>query len=144
VKPGALLTDCREHLAHGLPEPERAVTDGQHRGGHATAAARPQEISPRLGGLPILEPAGYVRPSRDPLSTEDLATYRPARGAQLQRGEVLAGAIVPPDGRYMLTHTSAGGRCGVHPAISTAQAASECTDNAGHRAPRRRYYWRSG
>jgi hypothetical protein len=35
-----------------LPEPQRAVADRQHRGGHATPAARPQQIGPRLGRLP--------------------------------------------------------------------------------------------
>ena len=35
-----------------LPEPERAVTDRQHRGGHAAASGVPQQVSPRLRGLP--------------------------------------------------------------------------------------------
>jgi uncharacterized small protein (DUF1192 family) len=55
-----------------------------------------------------MDPDGYVRWSRDPLSTEDLAAYGPARGDRLQRGEVLADSLVSPDGRYTLTHTSAG------------------------------------
>ena len=53
MKPAPLLAGCREHLAHRLPEPQRPVADGQHRGGHPAAAATPQQISPRLGGLPI-------------------------------------------------------------------------------------------
>ena len=53
VEPAPLLAGRREHLAHRLPEPQRAVTDGQHRRGHAAAAARPQQISPRLGRLPV-------------------------------------------------------------------------------------------
>jgi hypothetical protein len=60
------------------------------------------------GRLVLMDPDGYVRWSRDPLSTEDLAAYRPARGDRLQRGEVLADSIASPDGRYTLTHTSAG------------------------------------
>jgi len=36
-----------------LPEPERAVTDSQHRRGHPAAATIPQQIGPRLSGLPI-------------------------------------------------------------------------------------------
>jgi hypothetical protein len=60
------------------------------------------------GRLVLMDPDGYVRWSRDRLSTDDLAAYRPASGDRLQRGEVLADSIVSPDGRYTLTHTSAG------------------------------------
>lgn len=60
------------------------------------------------GRLVLVDPDGCVRWSRDPVSAEDLAACRPASGDRLQRGEVLADAIVSPDGRYTLTHTSAG------------------------------------
>lgn len=60
------------------------------------------------GRLVLIDPDGYVRWSRDPLSAEDLAAYRPARGDRLQRGEVLADSIASPDGQYTLTHTAAG------------------------------------
>ena len=53
VEPAALLPGGREHLAHRLPEPQRPVADGQHRRGHPAAAARPQQIGPRLGRLPV-------------------------------------------------------------------------------------------
>ena len=53
MKPAALLTGRREHLAHRFPEPQGAVADGEHRGGHPAAAAITQQIGPRLGGLPI-------------------------------------------------------------------------------------------
>jgi hypothetical protein len=53
VKPATLFTGSREHFPDGFPEPEGAVTDGQHRGGHAAAAAIPQKVSPRLGRLPV-------------------------------------------------------------------------------------------
>ncbi|MFC5213306.1 DUF6461 domain-containing protein [Streptomyces coerulescens] len=60
------------------------------------------------GRLVLVDPDGHSRWSRDPLSAEELAAHRPASGDRLQRGEVLADAIVSPDGRYTLTHTSAG------------------------------------
>jgi hypothetical protein len=60
------------------------------------------------GRLVLMDPDGYVRWSHDPLGTQDLAAYRPASGDRLQRGEVLADSITSPDGRYTLTHTSAG------------------------------------
>lgn len=61
------------------------------------------------GRLVLADPDGYQRWSRDALSAEDLAAYRPASGDRLLRGEVLADSIVSPDGRYRLTHTPAGG-----------------------------------
>jgi hypothetical protein len=56
VEPAPLLAGSREHLAHRFPEPERAVPDGQDRGGQAAAAAIAQHIGPRLGRFP--EPIG--------------------------------------------------------------------------------------
>ena len=53
VEPAPLLPGVREHLAQRLPEPQRAVADGQHRGAHPAAAAVPQQIRPRLGRLPV-------------------------------------------------------------------------------------------
>ncbi|MCU1694449.1 MAG: hypothetical protein JWR34_512 [Mycobacterium sp.] len=38
----------REDHADRFPEPQCAVTDRQHRGGHPAAAAAPQQIGPRL------------------------------------------------------------------------------------------------
>ncbi|MEW1643925.1 DUF6461 domain-containing protein [Streptomyces sp. NPDC091219] len=60
------------------------------------------------GRLVLVDPGGWVRWSRDPLSTAELVALRPASGDRLRRGEVLADSIVSPDGRYTLTHTSAG------------------------------------
>jgi hypothetical protein len=60
------------------------------------------------GRLVLMDPIGHVRWSQDPLSAHELAAYRPPSGDRLQRGEVLADSIVSPDGRYTLTHTSAG------------------------------------
>ena len=56
VEPAPLLLGLGEHLAKRLPEPQRAVADGQHRGPHPTALAVAQQIGPRLGGL--AEPVG--------------------------------------------------------------------------------------
>ena len=39
VKPAALFTGIRKHLPQCLPEPQRPITDGQHRGGHPAASA---------------------------------------------------------------------------------------------------------
>jgi hypothetical protein len=39
VPPAALLAGVGEHVADGLPEPERAVADGEHRGAHPAAFA---------------------------------------------------------------------------------------------------------
>ncbi|WP_225320955.1 DUF6461 domain-containing protein [Streptomyces luteolifulvus] len=60
------------------------------------------------GRLVLVDPDGYPRWSRDALSAEDLAAYRPASGDRLQRGEILADSIVSSDGRYTLTHTALG------------------------------------
>ncbi|UXX91705.1 DUF6461 domain-containing protein [Streptomyces sp. AD2-2] len=60
------------------------------------------------GRLVLVDPDGWVRWSRDPVTTAELAAHRPASGDRLRRGEVLADSIVSPDGRYTLTHTSAG------------------------------------
>ena len=56
VEPAALLAGGGEHLAHRLPEPQRAVADREHRRGHAAAFAVAQQVRPRLGGL--AEPVG--------------------------------------------------------------------------------------
>jgi hypothetical protein len=53
MEPAPLLAGGREHLAPRFPEAERAVSDGQHRGGHPAAVAIAQQIGPRLGRLPI-------------------------------------------------------------------------------------------
>ena len=53
MEPAALLFGGREHLPHRLPEPQGAVADGQHRGGHAASLAVAQQISPRFGRFPI-------------------------------------------------------------------------------------------
>jgi hypothetical protein len=53
VKPAALRPGLREHLPGGLPEPQRPITDGQHRGAHAAAGAIAQQVRPRLRGLPV-------------------------------------------------------------------------------------------
>ena len=52
VPPAALLSGIREHLPYGLPEAQGAVTDCEHRCGHAAAAAIAQQISPGLGRFP--------------------------------------------------------------------------------------------
>jgi len=56
VPPATLLGRVGEHLAQRLPEPERAVADGEHRRGHPAAFAAAQQVSPRLRALP--EPVG--------------------------------------------------------------------------------------
>ena len=52
VPPAALLAGVGEHLPHGLPEPQRAVADREHRRPHAAAAAITQQIGPGFGGFP--------------------------------------------------------------------------------------------
>lgn len=53
VKPAALLTGRGEHFAHGFPQAQCSVADGQHGGGHPAAFAVAQQISPRLGRFPV-------------------------------------------------------------------------------------------
>jgi hypothetical protein len=53
MEPAALLAGGREHLAHRFPEPQRTVTDRQHRRRHPATPARPQQISPRLSRFPV-------------------------------------------------------------------------------------------
>jgi hypothetical protein len=53
VPPAPLFTGRGEHFAHRFPEPERAVTDREHRCGHAAAAAVAQQIGPRFGGFAV-------------------------------------------------------------------------------------------
>ena len=53
MEPAALLSGGREDLAHRFPEPQRAIPDGQYRGGHAATTAVAQQISPRLGRLAV-------------------------------------------------------------------------------------------
>ncbi|MFE5922336.1 DUF6461 domain-containing protein [Streptomyces sp. NPDC056468] len=60
------------------------------------------------GRLVLVDTDGHPRWSRDPLSAEELGAYGPASGDRLRRGEVLVDSIVSSDGRYSLTHTSAG------------------------------------
>lgn len=60
MEPAALLTGLGEHLADRRPEPQRPVTDGQHRSAHPAALARTQQVRPGLGGLgglavPVIE-----------------------------------------------------------------------------------------
>jgi hypothetical protein len=56
VPPAPLLAGGGEHLTQRLPEPQRAVADGQDRGTHAAALAVAQQVGPRLTGL--AEPVG--------------------------------------------------------------------------------------
>ena len=48
-----MLPGLGEHLPQRAPEPERAVTDGQHRGAHAAAFAVTQQVGPRAGRLAV-------------------------------------------------------------------------------------------
>jgi hypothetical protein len=56
VEPAALLVGVGEDIAQRLPEPERPVTDGEHRGSHAAALAVAEQVGPRLRRL--AEPVG--------------------------------------------------------------------------------------
>ena len=53
VKPAPAFPGLREHFTQRLPEPERAVADGQDRGAHAAAGAVAQQVRPRLRGLTV-------------------------------------------------------------------------------------------
>ena len=53
VEPAPALPGLGEHLPGGLPEPQRPVTDGQHRGAHAAAGAIAQQVRPRLRRLAV-------------------------------------------------------------------------------------------
>src|SRR5688572_10924247 len=57
VEPATLLGGVGKYLTHRLPEPECPVTDGEHRGLHAAALARTQQVRPGLTGLavPVIE-----------------------------------------------------------------------------------------
>ncbi|MEV7077946.1 DUF6461 domain-containing protein [Streptomyces sp. NPDC093516] len=56
------------------------------------------------GRLVLTDPDGGLRWSRDPLTEADLAAHRPADGDRLLPGQVLAGPVFSPNGRYRLTH----------------------------------------
>lgn len=53
MKPAPLLSGIREHLAQRSPEPQGTVPDGQVRGRHAAAPARPQQVGPRFGRFAV-------------------------------------------------------------------------------------------
>src|ERR1700730_7247826 len=50
---GDLFAGVREHLADRGPEPERAVTDREHRRGHAATLGRAGQVGPGLGGFAV-------------------------------------------------------------------------------------------
>lgn len=60
------------------------------------------------GRLVLVDPDGYQRWSRDPVTDADFASLRSASGDRLTRGQRLAGTLTSPNGRYQLSHTSAG------------------------------------
>jgi hypothetical protein len=62
VEPAAALPRLGEHLAQPIPEAQRPVADGQHRGAHAAAGAIAQQIRPRFGGLPVANRPGRSVP----------------------------------------------------------------------------------
>ncbi len=53
MHPAPLVCGLGEDLAECSPEPECAVTHGEHRGGHAPALQVTQHVGPGLGGLPV-------------------------------------------------------------------------------------------
>ena len=56
MPPAALLPGGGKHVTDRLPEPERTITDGQHRGLHAATLAVAQQVGPRLARF--AEPVG--------------------------------------------------------------------------------------
>ena len=56
VPPAPLLGGGGEHVTDRLPEPERAVADGEHRRLHAATLAVAEQVSPRLARF--AEPVG--------------------------------------------------------------------------------------
>jgi hypothetical protein len=57
------------------------------------------------GRLVLVDPDGYQRWSRDPLTHGDWEGYRVADGDRLRQGEVLTGTITSSNGRFTLSHT---------------------------------------
>ena len=53
VEPAALFSGLGEHVAQRGPEPERTVTDREHRSAHPAARAAAEQIGPGLGGLAL-------------------------------------------------------------------------------------------
>ena len=53
VKPVALFAGLGEDEPERLPEPERPVADGHHRGFHAAVTQVTQQRLPGIGGLPV-------------------------------------------------------------------------------------------
>jgi hypothetical protein len=53
VEPAALFSGLGEHVAQRGPEPERTVTDREHRSAHPAALAAAEQIGPGLGGLAL-------------------------------------------------------------------------------------------
>jgi len=53
VEPAALLLGPGEDLAQRAPESQRPVAGREYRGAHPASGAVAQQVSPRLGGLPV-------------------------------------------------------------------------------------------
>ncbi|OKI40590.1 hypothetical protein A6A27_39670 [Micromonospora sp. CB01531] len=60
------------------------------------------------GRLVLVDPDGFQRWSRDPLTDAELASYQAASGDRLTRGQRLGGTLTSPNGRYQLSRTPAG------------------------------------
>ncbi|BDT91468.1 hypothetical protein IFM12275_14440 [Nocardia sputorum] len=90
MEPATLLAGGGEHLTQRFPESECAVADGQNRGGHAAAAAVPQQIGPGFGGLAVAvgdrdEFLAAVRAHADHHQQAQLFTSAPATAAKASR-----------------------------------------------------------
>ncbi len=53
MEPAPLLPGSGEHRTDRRPEPQRPVTDGEHRRRHTAVLAAAQQVRPRLGRLPV-------------------------------------------------------------------------------------------
>ncbi|MEV0130364.1 DUF6461 domain-containing protein [Dactylosporangium sp. NPDC050688] len=60
------------------------------------------------GRLVLVDPDGFQRWSRDPVTDADVASYQPASGDRMTRGQRLVGPLTSSNGKYHLSHTPAG------------------------------------
>lgn len=56
------------------------------------------------GRLLLVDPDGHPRWTRDPLTDDDLAAYKPATGDRLRPGQALVEPLLSRNGRYRLSH----------------------------------------
>ncbi|RKE10697.1 DUF6461 domain-containing protein [Catellatospora citrea] len=90
-----------------LPDGYLVLEDGSGRP-HWRSGGVDRRVSAAIvtgdGRLVLMDPDGFQRWSRDPVTDADFAGYQVATGDRLTRGQRLAGAIMSSNGRYRLSH----------------------------------------